>query len=315
MKIAPILSIVIPVYKSGQHLEELHRRLKLTIDSLQIPYELIFVEDRGGDNSWEKLKGIAANDENVIVIQHTRNFGQHAATLCGIKNATGKWIITMDDDLEHRPEDIPLLFNEAQKGYDLVYGVFPNRSHSKWRNITSNLARNLFSLLIPNLNFDYTSFRIMSKNVANSLLRFDSSFPVIDGYLSWITNNYSVVNIEHGTRESGNSNYSLGKLIKLTLNVLIEFSTVPLKISTWIGICSSVIGFLWLVYVVLGRLFGTISQSGYPSLMAAILFFGGIQMLVIGIMGEYIAKINFKTSKKPIFIVSEVIKTKKDKES
>ncbi|MFY0518400.1 glycosyltransferase family 2 protein [Lysinibacillus sp. UGB7] len=304
----PVLSVVIPVYKSGKHVLELYSRLKATLKSMNIPFELVFVEDCGGDSAWNQLQKVAETDKDVIIIQHTRNFGQHAATLCGINNSSGDWIVTIDDDLEHSPEDIPLLFSEVQKGYDLVYGIFEERSHSKWRNFTSNLARKVFNVIIPNMNYDYTGFRIMKQNIAKSLNRFDSSFPFIDGYLSWITNNYSTVHLQHGIRGSGESNYSLIKLVKHTFNIFIEFSNIPIKAGTWIGLCSSFVGFVWLIVVIGSRVLGNISQSGYPSIMAAILFFGGIQMFLIGIIGEYIAKINFKTSKKPLYIVSEFLK-------
>ncbi|MFL0581116.1 glycosyltransferase family 2 protein [Solibacillus silvestris] len=312
MRNEKIISVVIPVYKSGKHLDELHSRLKETLDLMEISYELIFVEDRGGDNSWDVLQKISSKDSNTVIIQHTRNFGQHAAILCGIHNSSGRWVITMDDDLEHRPEDIPKIYEEINKGYDLVYGVFEDRTHSAWRNITSNLARNTFSFAIPNFNYDNTSFRIMSNHIAQGLLRFDSPFPVIDGYLSWITNNYSTVKLEHGVRGSGQSNYTLGKLIKFTLNILIEFSALPLKVSTWLGLSTSLLGFIWMIFVIVGRVTGGISQLGYSSLMAAILFFGGIQLLVLGIMGEYISKINFKTSKKPLYVISELRKNGDD---
>lgn len=240
-------------------------------------------------------------------VQLSKNFGQHAATICGISRSSGDWIVTIDDDLEQRPEDIPRLYAKAQEGYDLVYGVYTQRTHSKWRNITSEIARKLFRLAIPSLNHEYTSFRVINRRTAVNLPVFDSPFPFVDGYLSWITNNYATVEVEH-VKQSKSSNYTLGKLIKHTMNIFITFSDLPLKLATWMGLTSFFAGVVWLSGILIQKLLHGIDVSGYASLMAGIVAFGGLQMFVLGIIGGYLGRINFKTSGQPLFLVSRELR-------
>ena len=297
------ISIVIPVYRSASVLPELHRRLTEALARLNEDYEILLVDDRGGDNSWEVIELLAQRDTRVRGIKLSRNFGQHAATICGISKARGEYIVTLDDDLEHPPEVIPQLIAKAHEGYALIYGVFRNRTHSTWRNLTSGLARYAFNKAIPTLNHEYTSFRVIESGIAKSLVEFDSPFPFVDGYLSWLTNNYATVEVPHSQRAEGKSNYDFRKLLIHTINIFVTFSDLPLRMASWIGLTAFIIGMAWLAAIV-GRYFiGGISVSGYSSIMAGILLFGGVQLLVLGIFGEYLGRMNFKSSKKPLFVV------------
>ncbi|MHB0976048.1 MAG: glycosyltransferase family 2 protein [Candidatus Aquicultorales bacterium] len=299
------ISLVVPVYNAEHCLEELYGRLVLSLELISLPFEIIFVEDCGSDNSWLLIEELAKRDERVKAYQLSRNFGQHAATLCGIANASGQWIVTIDDDLEQSPEDIRTLYLKAIEGYALVYGVYEHREHSKWRNATSAMVRGLFKLAIPSLNYDYTSFRIINGEIARSLSMFDAPFPFIDGYLSWVTNKYAVVKVQHSKRQHGKSNYTLRKLVKHTMNIFATFSELPLKVATWLGLSMFAVGLLLSGFIVIQRILGGITVSGYTSLMASVIIFGGIQLFVLGILGEYIGRINFKTSHKPVFVISK----------
>lgn len=297
------ISIVVPVYRSQATLRELYHRVAAAVEPIDHHFELILVEDCGGDNSWEIIQELASNDSRVRGIQLSRNFGQHAATICGFSHARGEWVMTLDDDLEHRPEYIPALYEKARERYDLVYGIYPERTHKSWRNISSKAARWLFNKAIPSLNYAYTSFRCIRGDLARHLVNFDSPFPFVDGYLSWLTNRFAIVPVEHGTRAHGSSNYTLKKLITHTINIFVTFSDLPLRMASWMGLAAFIIGMLWLA-LILGRFFlGGISVSGYASIMAGILLFGGAQLLVLGIFGEYLGRMNFKSSRKPLFLV------------
>lgn len=302
-KSTPQISVVIPVYKAAHSLSALHRRLVVTLETITPEYEIIFVEDCGGDNSWKIIEELAKRDSHVHGIQFSRNFGQHAATICGFANARGEWIATLDDDLEQAPEYLPALYRKALGGYDLVYGVYPERSHKAWRNLTSKLARWLFSKAIPSLNHEYTSYRVIRGDIARALPQFDSPFPFVDGYLSWLTNRYATVEVSHDERAYGTSHYTLRKLITHTINIFVTFSDLPLRLATWIGLVAFLIGMSWLSVIIGKYLIGGISVSGYASIMAGILLFGGVQLLVLGIFGEYLGRMNFKSSKKPLFLV------------
>ena len=267
-------------------------------------FEIILVDDCGGDRSWEVIRELAAADPRFCGVQLSRNFGQHAATICGISKARGEWVVTIDDDLEQRPEDIPLLYAKAREGYVLIYGIYPQRTHSLWRNLTSAVARGLFKVAVPSLNHTYTSLRIIDRNIAKALCEFDTPFPFIDGYLSWLTNNYATVEVQHAARAHGRSNYNVRKLFAHTINIFVTFSDLPLKSASWIGLGSFLVGMFWLAWIVLARVLGGITVSGFASLMAAVILFGGIQLLILGIFGEYLARMNFKLSKKPLFLVA-----------
>lgn len=302
---APTLSIVVPVYRSAQTLRELHRRIAAAVEPLDPHFELILVEDCGGDDSWQVIEAIAQEDRRVRGIRLSRNFGQHAATICGFTHARGQWIATLDDDLEQAPEYLPALYQKAQQGYDLVYGVYPERTHKSWRNLTSHVARWLFNKAIPSLNYAYTSYRMIRGDIARALTQFDSPFPFVDGYLSWLTNRYATVEVPHGTRAHGSSNYTFRKLLTHTINIFVTFSDLPLRLASWIGLMFFLVGMGWLGGIVIGRLFGWITVSGFASIMAAIILFGGIQFLILGIFGEYLGRMNFKSSKKPLYLVGQ----------
>ena len=301
--ITPQISVVIPVYRSQEVLRELHQRLVAALEPSVQSFEIILVEDCGGDDSWGVISEIAALDNRVRGIQLSRNFGQHAATICGFSQAKGEWIVTLDDDLEQAPESLPDLYRKALEGHDLVYGVYPERSHKAWRNITSATARWLFKKAIPSLNYTYTSFRVIRGDIARELQRFDSPFPFVDGYLSWLTNRCASVEVPHGVRANGSSNYTLKKLITHTINIFVTFSDLPLRMASWIGLLTFLIGMGWLAVIVLRYLLGGISVSGFASIMAGILLFGGVQLLVLGIFGEYLGRMNFKSSRKPLFLI------------
>lgn len=299
-----MISVVIPVYRSQATLPELYRRLIATLEPVDPSFEIILVEDCGGDDSWRVIQGIAREDGRVRGIQLSRNFGQHAATICGFAHARGQWIATLDDDLEQAPEYLPALYNKALEGHDLVYGIYPERTHKPWRNLTSHLARWLFNKAIPSLNHAYTSYRFIRGDIARNLTQFDSPFPFVDGYLSWLTNRYATVEVPHGSRTHGTSNYTFRKLLTHTINIFVTFSDLPLRLASWIGLMFFIIGMGWLGVILLGRLFGLITVSGFASIMAAIILFGGIQLLILGIFGEYLGRMNFKSSRKPLFLVA-----------
>jgi undecaprenyl-phosphate 4-deoxy-4-formamido-L-arabinose transferase len=299
------LSVVIPVYRSEATLPELYRRLVQALEPVTTAFEIIFVEDDGGDDSWQLITQIAFADSRVRGIRLSRNFGQHAATICGLGQARGQWVATLDDDLEQEPEYLPKLYEKALEGHDLVYGVYPERTHSAWRNITSQLARWMFSKAIPSLNYAYTSYRLIRGDIARALTQFDSPFPFVDGYLSWLTRRYATVEVLHGARTSGRSNYTFRKLLAHTLNIFVTFSDLPLKLATWIGLLFFFIGMGWLGFILVGRLLGLITVSGFSSIMAAIIGFGGIQLLILGIFGEYLGRMNFKSSRKPLFLIGQ----------
>ncbi len=306
-RLPPTYSVVVPVYRGAQSIGELQRRIAAVLEPLDGAHEVIFVDDRGSAENWQAIQAICATSPSVRGIRLSRNFGQHAATLCGIAHASGEWIITIDEDLEQPPEAIPDLLKKAKEGHLVVYGVNEGRSHARWRNITSEAGRSLFKFAIPSLNREYTSFRVIHCSVARGLERFQSPFTFIDGYISWITHNYATVVVPHDARAHGTSSYSVRMLISHMINIFVTFSDLPLRVATWLGLGASAVGAAWGLYILIARLLGAVDMSGYASIMAGMTFLGGLQLLILGIFGEYLSRINFKTASMPLFLVEEEI--------
>lgn len=297
------VSVVVPVYGGSAALPELCRRLAHTMQTAKLCYEVILVDDRNQREAWNAIKSVANDDPNVLGLRLSRNFGQHAATICGIARARGKWIVTMDDDLEHPPEAIPSLLAAGDEDHPLVYGVFKQRTHAAYRNLSSELMRRLLKRAFPDLNENYCSFRAIHAPLAKELDRFGLNRPYIDGMLSWLTSSACTVSVPHEQRQHGESTYTFRKLMSHAVNIFITFSTLPLRMATYGGATLSALSFLYLLYVIYGRLNGIVTDPGYSSLMSVVLFACGIQLLILGAVGEYIGRLMGATFRRPVYIV------------
>ncbi|MGC1550848.1 MAG: glycosyltransferase family 2 protein [Rhodanobacter sp.] len=301
------VSIVVPVYGGSSALAKLCRRLAATMQSAGLRHEVILVDDRGQTETWGRICAVANQDPHVTGLRLSRNFGQHAATICGIAHAHGKWIVTMDDDLEHPPEAIPALLAAGDEDHPLVYGVFEKRTHAAYRNWSSELMRRMLKRAFPDLNEDYCSFRAIHTPLAKRLDRFGLNRPYIDGMLSWLTASAATVSVPHEQRQHGESAYTLRKLVSHAANIFVTFSTLPLRIATYSGASLAVLSFLYLLYVVYGRLSGSITDPGYASLMSVVLFACGIQLLILGVVGEYIGRLMGATFRRPVYAIDNQV--------
>jgi glycosyltransferase involved in cell wall biosynthesis len=297
------VSIVVPVYGGSASLAELCNRVAVVMQSTKLSHEVILVDDRGQADAWSIISSIASRDPHVIGLRLGRNFGQHAATICGIARARGKWIITMDDDLEHPPESIPALLAAGDDDHPLVYGAFEKRTHAAYRNWSSELMRRMLKRAFPDLNEDYCSFRAIHAPLAKQLDHFGLNRPYIDGMLSWLTASTITVNVPHEQRTHGKSTYTLRKLLSHAVNIFVTFSHLPLRIATFSGAALASLSFLYLLYVVYGRLTGSITDPGYASLMSVVLFACGIQLLILGVVGEYVGRLMGATFRRPVYVV------------
>ncbi|MBS0193764.1 MAG: glycosyltransferase family 2 protein [Proteobacteria bacterium] len=301
--VAVDVSVVVPVYNGAEALSELRQRLRDVMFGRGCTYELILVDDRGQQASWPIIHGLAMRHDEVVGIRLSRNFGQHAATICGIGFARGTWIVTMDDDLEHRPEDLPSMLAVADERHALVYAVFDGRTHSAFRNLTSELMRRMLKRAFPELNQHYSSYRVMHRTLAKKLEDFGRAKPYIDGYLSWMTSSVATVRVHHGTREHGASAYTLTRLLALAASNFVTFSQLPLRIGAYVGTLLASGSFLYMLYIVYGKMSGHISNPGYASLMSVMLFACGVQLLILGVIGEYIGRLMSATYRRPVYIV------------
>ena len=297
------VSVVVPVYGGAAALPELRERLAASMAAMGWRHELILVDDCGQVRAWPIISDLATRFPEVRGLRLGRNFGQHAATMCGIDAARGTWVVTMDDDLEHPPESIPGLIHAIDDDHPLVYGVFAQRTHARYRNLSSEAMRWTLKRAFPDLNEDYTSFRAMRATIASQLSDFGLSKPYIDGMLSWITSGVRTVEVPHGERRHGQSTYTLRKLLSHAVNIFVTFSHLPLRLATYGGIGLAAISFLALLGMVYGKLTGIIQSPGYASLMSAVLFACGIQLIILGVLGEYVGRLMGAAYRKPVYVV------------
>ena len=297
------VSVVVPVYGGASALAELNKRLAKCMNEVGLRHELILVDDRGQAESWHVIRELAHQDYRVVGLRLSRNFGQHAATICGIEHARGAWVVTLDDDLEHAPESIPALLKAGSEECPLVYGVFAKRTHAAYRNWSSELMRWTLKRAFPDLNEQYSSFRAMHAPLAHQLAAFKLNKPYIDGMLSWMTSSVDTVEVPHGERQHGESTYTLRKLISHAFNIFVTFSQLPLRIASYGGATLAAVSFAYMMYVVFGYFTGRITNPGYTSLMSVILFACGVQLLILGLLGEYVGRLMGATYRKPVYLV------------
>jgi len=300
------LSIVIPVYRGQDTIIPLIERLAAVLPGVAEQYEVLLVNDGSPDGSWEVVKKLAAQYPWVVGIDLLKNFGQHNATLCGVRQVKYEVTITMDDDLQHPPEEIPALLKKLNEGYDVVYGVPKKLPHSPWRNFFSVLTKRILfrTMGIRNLR-DFSAFRIFRTDMRQAFQYFEGPDVVLDVLLSWGTHNFTTLAVDESIRTIGVSNYNFTKLARYTLLVLTSFSTAPLRLASIIGFAFTLIGFVAFIYV--GAIYLLVgSVPGFPFLASIILLFSGAQLFALGIIGEYLAHIFERTSGRRAYSISQI---------
>ncbi len=297
------VTVVVPVFGGSDALAELRQRLSASMTEAGLSWELILIDDRGRTESWPAIRTLANEHAEVTGLRLSRNFGQHAATICGIEHARGRWIVTMDDDLEHPPEAIASMLEAGNEETPLVYGLFPRRTHSGARNLTSELMRWTLKRAFPDLNEHYSSFRAIHAPLARQLTGFRLARPYIDGMLSWMTSSAQTVEVTHGDRHHGESAYTWRKLISHAVNIFVTFSHLPLRIASYGGAALATFNFLYMLYIVWAYFTERIVNPGYASLMSVILFACGVQLLILGVLGEYVARLMGAAYRKPVYLI------------
>ena len=300
-------SVVVPVYNSKDTLRELYDRISKTFESSIKTYEVIFVEDGGQDTSWDVLDSLKAEfPEHITAIKLNKNYGQHNATICGFQFASGDYVITIDDDLQNPPEEIPKLIEvlEAQDP-DVVYGLYDKKQHSKIRNIGSASVKKTSKLLLKGLGKG-SSFRLIKKDLVDKLLEHHNHFMFIDEVLLWYTNNFSFVLVDHQKRISGRSGYTRKKLVNMISDLVYFYTSIPLKLMVWGGLIVSFITFLLGIQFILRKLLYD-TPLGYTSLIVTILFSTSIIVFSLGVIGGYLSRIYMVQNKKPPFSIQKVL--------
>ncbi len=301
-------SVIVPVFNSEKTLEELFLRTEKVFVGLNKTFEVIFVEDSGTDDSWKVIKDLKSKyGEKVSGIKLSKNFGQHNAVFCGLNNFNGNTIITIDDDLQVPPEEIPKLINcYNEQNPDMVYGYFKKKKHSVLRNIGSWYIKKSSKHLLKSPG-EGSSFRLISRQLAEKLLKHAQEFVYIDELLLWYTDDIAFVNVDHEHRKHNKSGYSAVRLFRITFNLMIYYTALPLKMMIYGGFVSSVISFIIGLFYILKKMIFHHALPGYTSLIVAILFSTSLIIFSLGIIGEYLHRIYKVQNKKPPFSIKEKI--------
>ena len=303
MRYQPGVSIVVPTYKSPTTLTELVERT----ESLGLSaFEIIIVDDGNNDATWEQIGLLSQTKKSVVGLRLGRNFGQHSALLAGVRKAKYSQIVTIDDDLQNPPEAIPNLLAKLVNGVDVVYGVSTQVRQNVWRRLTSRTAKAIFAKVLGfESAISISSFRVFRTQLREGFAGELGPHVSLDALLTWSTSRFSTLEVEHDARRVGKSNYSFTKLVRFMLDTATSYSTRPLRLATTIGFITTLFGLLLLVWVVVNAIFVGDSVPGFPFLAASIAVFSGVQLVVLGILGEYLGKIHFRAMNKPTFSVSE----------
>ena len=303
------ISIVVPVYNSSSIIENLTKDIvSITKDLSNVDkVQLILVNDCSTDDSWKKISILSEKyKESVIGVNLMRNYGQHNAIMAGLKLANGEYILLMDDDYQHPPKEIPKIFAKIKEGYDVCYTSYKNNTYSRLKIFGSWINKKISNILIDKPKDIYlSSFKIITKKVLKEIIKYDGPFVYIDGLIFDITKNVTSIDIDHSERKTGSSNYNIFKLISLWLRVLTNFSIVPLRVATFIGFFMTLISFIIVIFIVILKFKNPEIAAGWASLSTLIVFFSGIQLILIGLVGEYIGKSYIKLNKKPQFVIRE----------
>lgn len=297
-------SIVVPVYNSAESMPKLLERLKPVLEGMALPYEIILVNDGSRDTSWAVIQSLAAADSHVRGFTLMRNSGQHNALLCGIRAARHDVIVTIDDDLQNPPEEIPKLLTKLAGGYDVVYGAPAKMQHGLLRNLASQITKlALQGSMGVDIATRVSAFRAFRRELVRAFADYNSAYVSIDVLLTWATSAFSYVTVQHDARTIGESNYNMRKLIRHALNMITGFSVLPLQVASILGFFFMGFGILVALYVIGRYLIEGGSVPGFPFLASIIAIFSGVQLFSLGIMGEYLARMHVRLMNRPSYVL------------
>ncbi|KIE05879.1 putative glycosyltransferase [Candidatus Jidaibacter acanthamoeba] len=302
------ISIVIPCYNESQGIKEAYMSIMQTIGHLKKTYEIIFINDGSQDDTIEALNEIYLNHDHIKIIDLTRNFGKEAALTCGLDYASGDIIIPMDADFQDPPELIPSMISLWQQGYDVVLAKRNNREGESFiKKFTAKMFYKLFLKLSKTpLPENTGDFRLMDKKVVEKIKLLREKNRFMKGIFSWVGFKTATITFDRPKRKHGQTSWDYRKLFSFALDGIFSFSTLPLKIWLYIGVMISLFSLSYALFLVLRTIFYGIELPGYASIMVAILFMGGVQLISLGVIGEYIARVYKETKNRPIYLINEV---------
>ena len=302
-----LLSIVIPVYQADEIVNELYNRIEVSVSPIA-DYELILVDDRSTDRSWNEIEKLCINNKKIKAIKLSKNFGQHYAITAGLDFCRGDWVVVMDCDLQDRPEEIKRLVEKAKEGYDIVFAKRINRIDSFRKKLFSGVFYRVYSYF-TGIKYDgsIANFGIYSKKVIEVLKKMREPFRAFSPMARWVGFNKSFIEVEHGARYKGTSTYSFRKVFNLGADIIFSYSDKPLKIIIRLGFTISILSFAIALYYLIKYWSGKILVSGFTTIVLSIWFLGGLIIFILGIIGLYISKIFAGVKDRPLYIIDESI--------
>lgn len=303
------LSFVIPVYNSERTIGQVAERICTMADALDpaYDYEIILINDGSGDRSYEICRRLADENVHVKALNFSKNFGQANAIIAGFRQVTGDYVVCLDDDLQTPPEEIPCMLQKLiQEEYDLVYGHYERKKHSVFRNLGTGMNAFMQTVMLGKpKHITTSSFFIARRFVVDEVAKYDKPFPYIPGLFLQITRNVGNISVRHDARRVGQSGYTVKKLLHLWLNGFTNFSVKPLRWATVLGSVFALVALVLMVIVLIRSLTGPSSVAGWSSTIISVLFLGGVQLLCIGLLGEYIGRIYLSVNRTPQYVVKE----------
>jgi glycosyltransferase involved in cell wall biosynthesis len=307
------LTVVIPVYRAERILPELYRQLTSALEEIGSEFEIIFVEDGGCDGSWPIIADLARADSRVRGIRMSRNYGQHNALLCGIRAAKHEVIVTMDDDLQNPVSEIAPMLAALLPEVDVVYGSPQTEQHGILRNVASRLTKiALTGAMGAETARNVSAFRVFRTRLRQGFRDYRSPFVSIDVLLTWTTSRFRSIRVRHEPRATGESGYTVGKLIRHAFNLMTGFSTFPLQVASLAGFVFMLFGLSVLAWVLIHYILYGSAVPGFAFLASIIAIFSGVQLFALGIFGEYLARMHFRTMDRPTYVIGDSLNFTED---
>lgn len=313
------ISFVIPCYRSQETIEHVVEEIESTMKTMkEYNHEIILVNDSSPDQTFQVIRKICARNKNCVGIDFAKNFGQHSALMAGIRHAKGDIVVCLDDDGQTPANEVGKLLDKLKEGSDVVYAKYESKKHSAFRNFGSKVNEQMARALIGKPKELYvSSYFAVKRFVINDMIRYENSYPYVIGLVLRATDNISNVMVNHREREIGTSGYTLKKLFGLWFNGFTAFSVKPLRLATVAGFGTAIAGFIYGLYTIIKRLLIPDIPAGYSATMAVILFIGGMLMIMLGLVGEYVGRLYISVNNAPQYVIKEIVdgeKNESDKE-
>jgi len=303
------ISFVIPCYRSALTIEKVVKEIEDTMPYLpEYDYEIVLVNDSSPDDTFKVISRIALENEKVLAINLARNFGQHAALMAGFRHTTGDRVVALDDDGQTPADEVGKLIEKLEEGYDVCYAKYDHKKHSVFRNFGSKVNERMTRVMLGKSKELYiSSYFAVKRFILNDMLRYENCYPYVIGLVLRTTKNICNVNVNHREREIGTSGYTMKKLLALWMNGFTAFSVVPLRIATYFGLFCAAAGFVYTIVTIIRKIIDNQAPMGYPTLICAVMIIGGVLMMMLGLIGEYIGRMYITMNNAPQYVIKDIV--------